>query len=302
MPGSGCQGFCLWLWQEGVSRRLTVNKSVYCLVFRNKCKSSCFPISLFPRNNYKLMLNAFNLEILLPFWASQVAIVVKNLLANAADIRDTGLIPGLGRSPGEGHATHSSILAWRIPWTEEPGGLWSIGSRVWHDWRDLACMHYHFSCSATQSCPILCDPMDWTAACQAFLSITISHSLLKLMSIESVMLSNHLVLCHPLLLLPSIFPSIRVSSNESALHIRWPKYWRFSFSISPSNQYSGLSSFRIDWFDLLAVQGTLKSLLQHHSSKASILWLSAFFIVQLSHPYMTTGKTKALNRQTLLAK
>ena len=163
-------------------------------------------------------------------------------------------------------------------------------------------MHYHFSCSATQSCPILCDPMDWTAACQAFLSITISHSLLKLMSIESVMLSNHLVLCHPLLLLPSIFPSIRVSSNESALHIRWPKYWRFSFSISPSNQYSGLSSFRIDWFDLLAVQGTLKSLLQHHSSKASILWLSAFFIVQLSHPYMTTGKTKALNRQPLLAK
>ena len=117
------------------------------------------------------------------------------------------------------------------------------------------------------------------------------------MSIESVMPSNYLILCLPLFLLPSVFPSIRVFYNESALHIRWPKYWRFSFSISPSNEYSGLISFRIDWFDLLAVQGTLKSLLQHHSSKASILWFSAFFMIQLSHPYMTPGKTIACGSQ-----
>ena len=116
------------------------------------------------------------------------------------------------------------------------------------------------------------------------------------LSLESVMPSNHLILCRPLLLLPSVFPSIRVFSKESVLHIRWPKYWSFSFSISPSNEYSGLISFRMDWFDFLAVQGTLKSLLPHHSSKASILWRSAFFIVQLSHPYMTTGKTIALTR------
>ena len=129
----------------------------------------------------------------------------------------------------------------------------------------------------------------WTAARQASLSITNSWSMLKLMSIKLVMPSNHLNLCRPLLLLPSIFPNIRVFPKESALHIRWPKYWSFSFSISPSNEYSGLISFRIDWLDLLAVQGTLKSLLQHQSSKASILQHSAFFIVQLSHPYMTTG-------------
>ena len=122
------------------------------------------------------------------------------------------------------------------------------------------------------------------------------------MSIKSVMPSNHLILCHPFLLLPSIFPSIRLFSKESALRIRWPKYWSFSFSISPSNKYSGLISFRIDWLDLLAVQGTLKSFLQHHSSKASILWCSAFFIVQLSHPYMTTGRTIALTRWTFVGK
>ena len=139
----------------------------------------------------------------------------------------------------------------------------------------------------------------WTAARQASLSITNSQNLLKLMSIESVMPSNHLILCCPLLLPPSIFPSIKVFSNESALHIRWPKYWSFSFNISPCNEYSGLFSFRMDWLDLLAVQGTLKSLLQHHSSKASILRRSAFFIVQLSHSYMTTGKTIALTRWTL---
>ena len=136
----------------------------------------------------------------------------------------------------------------------------------------------------------------WTAAHQASLSITNSQSLPKLISIESLMPSNHLILSHPLLLLPSIFPSIRVFSNDSSLCIRWPKYWSFTFNISPSNEYSGLISFRVDWLDLLAVQGTLKSLLQHHSSKASILWHSAFYIVQLSHPYMTTGKTTALTR------
>ena len=140
----------------------------------------------------------------------------------------------------------------------------------------------------------------WTAACLASLSFTISWSLLKLMSVESVMPSNHLILCCPLLLPPSIFPSIRVFSNESALRIRWSKHWSFSFS--PSNEYSGLISFRIDWFDCLSVQGTLKSLLQHHSSNASIFWHSAFFIVQLSHPYMTTGKTIALTRWTFVGK
>ena len=141
----------------------------------------------------------------------------------------------------------------------------------------------------------------WTTACQASLSITNSRSPPKLISIESMMPSNHLVLCHPFLLLSSIFPSIRVFSNESSLRIRWPKYWSFSFNISPTNEHLGLISFRMDWLDL-AVQGTLKSLIQHHSSKASILWRSAFFIVQLSHPYMTTGKTIALTRWTFVGK
>ena len=135
-----------------------------------------------------------------------------------------------------------------------------------------------------------------TTACQASLSVTNSRSLLKLISIESVMPSNHLILCCPLLLLPPIFPSIRVFSNESALRIKWPEYWSFSFTISPSSEHPGLISFRMDWLDLLTAQGTLKSLLQHHSSKASILRHSAFFIVRFSHPYMTTGKTIALIR------
>ena len=135
----------------------------------------------------------------------------------------------------------------------------------------------------------------WTETHQASLSITNSHSLLKLMSIESVMPSNRLILCHPFLLSPSIFPNISVFSNESALRIRRPKYWSFSFSLSPSSEHSGLISFKMDWLDLLAVQGTLKSLLQHHSSKASVLRCSAFFIVQLSHPYMTTGKSNHLH-------
>ena len=142
----------------------------------------------------------------------------------------------------------------------------------------------------------------WTAAHQASLYISNSQSLLNLMSIVLVMPSNHLILCRPLLLPPSIFPSIRVFSNQSVLPIRWPKYWSFSFSISPSNEYSGLITFRIDWFYLFAVQGTLKSLLKHRSSKASILWCSAFFIVQLSHPCLTTGKTIALTRRTIVSK
>ena len=153
--------------------------------------------------------------------------------------------------------------------------------------------------SVPQSCLTLCNPMNCS---RASLSITNSQSSLKLMSIKSVMPSSHLILCHPLLLLPPIPPSIRVFSNESTLHMRWPKYWSFSFSISPSKEIPGLISFRMDWLDLLAVQGTLKSFLQHHRSKASILRHSAFFTVQLSHPYMTTGKTIALTRRTLLAK
>ena len=142
----------------------------------------------------------------------------------------------------------------------------------------------------------------WITACQVSLSITNSRSSPKLMSIESVMPSSHLIFCHPLLLLPPIPPSIRVLSNESTLHMRWPKYWSFMFSISPSKEHPGLISFRMDWLDLLAVQGTLKSLLQDHSSKTSILQLSAFFTVQLPHPYMTTGKTIALTRWTFVGK
>ena len=142
----------------------------------------------------------------------------------------------------------------------------------------------------------------WTALCKASLSITNSRSLLKLMSIESVMPSNHLIFCRRPLLPSSVFPSIRVFSNESVLHIRWPKYWSFTFSINPSNEYSGLISFKVDWLDLLAVQGTLKSLLQHHSSEASVLWHSAFFIVQLSHSYVTLGKTIALTKRTFVGK
>ena len=161
---------------------------------------------------------------------------------------------------------------------------------------------YAFS-SVQFSCSVVSDSATpWTAARQASLSITSSRSLLKLMSIESVMPFNHLICCHPLLLPPSIFPSIGVFSNESVLCIRWPKYWSFSLNISPFNEHSGLISFRMDWVDVLAVQGTLKSLLQHHSSKASVLQCSAFFMVQLSHPYMTTGNTIALTRQTFVGK
>ena len=160
------------------------------------------------------------------------------------------------------------------------------------------CTWIHLSLQSVQSLShVQLFVTPWTTACQASLSITNSRSLLKLTSIESVMPSNHLILSHPLLL-PSIFPSIRVFSKELVLCIRWPKYWSFRFSISPSNENSGLISFRIDWFDLLAVQRTLKSLLQHHSSKVSVLRCSTFLLVQLSHPYMTTGKNHSLTRRT----
>ena len=213
-------------------------------------------------------------------------LVGKSLPSNARDVRDTGSIPGLGRSLEKEMATHSSILIWEIhgqrsleghsPWGhKELDTTEQQGEDVFSSVQLLSCVR----CFATP----------WTAACQATLSITNSWSLPKLMSIESVMPSNHVILCRPLLLPPSIFPSIRVFSNESVLHIRWPKNWSFSFNISPSNEYSGLISFMMDWLDLLAVQGTLKSLLQQLSSKASILQRSAFFIVQLSHPYVTTG-------------
>ena len=165
---------------------------------------------------------------------------------------------------------------------------------------DGDCSHEIEFSSLSQSCPTLCNPMNRSTP--GLLSITNTQSPPKPMSIKSMMPSNHLILCRPLLLLPSIFPSIRAFSNESVLHIRWPKYWSSSFSIRPSNAYSGLIFFRIDWLDLLVVQGTLRSLLQHHSSKASILQHSAFFIVQLSHPYMTTGKTTALTRWTFVDK
>ena len=178
-------------------------------------------------------------------------------------------------------AIHLSILSWKNPMDR---GAWQ--STV------------QFS-SVAQSCPTLCD---LTAAQKTSLSIANTRSLLKLTSIESAMPSNHLILCHPLLLLPPIPPSIRVFSNKSTLHIRWPKYWSFSFSISPSSEHPGLISFMMDWLDLLAVQGTLKSFLQHHSAKAPIRWHSAFCIVQLSHPYMTTGKTTDLTRQTFVGK
>ena len=201
----------------------------------------------------------------------------------------------------KGMATHSSSHALRIPWTEEPDWLQSIGSqRVRHDW----VTNTSLSSTSMQTCTLCCCSIirmcptvtPWTVTRQASLSITNSQSLLKLMSIKLVMPPNHLIFCCSLLLLPSIFPSIKVFSNESVLCIRWPKYWSISFSMSPSSEYSGLISFRIEWFDFLAVQGTHRNLLQHHSSEASVLYHSAFFMVQILHPYMTTGKTKALTR------
>ena len=264
-------------------------------------------------------------------------------------------------------APHSSTLAWKIPWMEQPGRLQSMGSRrVGHSWvtslslftfmhwrrngnpfqcsclenpreggawwaaiygvaqswtwlkqlstsssRDSVRFIWEASdnddqgarcccCSVVKSCLALCNAMDCSIP-----GLAVPYYLLELprfMITELVILSNHLLLCCPLLLLPKIFPSIRVFSNESAVQIRWPKYWHFSFSSSPSKEYSGLISLRIDWFDLFAVQGTLKILLQHCTSKASIVWCSAFFIVQLSYPYMTTGKTIALTRRAFVGK
>ena len=180
----------------------------------------------------------------------------------------------------------------------------SRGSFQPRDWTPVSCtgrqiLYWHLVQSLSR---VWLFATPWITACQASLSITNSRSLLKLMPIKSVMPSSHLVLCRPLLLLPLILPSIRIFSSESTLGVRWPKYWSFSFSISPSSEHPGLISFRRDWLDLLAVQGTFKSLLQHHSSKASILQHSAFFIVQLSHPYMTTGRTIALTRWTFVGK
>ena len=205
--------------------------------------------------------------------------VVKNLSASAEDGRDAGSIPGLGKSSGIGNGNPlqysclENSMDRRTRHTTVHGTL-----KSWTQLRDWAYTHSHhqFSSVHSLSCVWLF-ATPWTAAHQASLSTTNSQSLLTLMSIELVMPSNHLILCHPLLLPPLIFPSIRVFYSESVLCIRWPKYWSFSLSISPSNEYSGLISFRMDWLDLLAVQGTLKSLLQHHSSKASILWCSAFF-------------------------
>ena len=237
-------------------------------------------------------------------------------------------------------APHSSTLAWKIPWMEEPGRLYSpwgrrrVGHNLATNTFNIFNIYILIFCIKFEICEALfleifflspafgglyiIEPLEvalvqslsrvwlfaapWTAARQASLSITNSWSLLRLMSFESVMPSNHLSLCLPLLLLPSVFSSIRVFSNELALCIRWPKYWSFSFSISSSNEYSGLIYFRIDWFDLLAVKGTLKNLLQHHSSKASVLRLSAFFMVQHSHPYMNTGETIPLTIWTFVGK
>ena len=216
-------------------------------------------------------------------------------------------------------ATHSTVLAWKIPWTGEPGRLHVHGDCkeldmterlstkniflkliiFWNEFvtfiirKKKKAFELHRKVEDTISSVQSLSRIRLCAAHQASLSITNSQSPPKPISIESMMPSKHLILCRPLLLLSSIFPSIRVFSKESVLHIRWPKYWSVSFNISPSNQHSGLISFRVDWLDLLAVQGILQSLLQHHSSKASILQRSAFFIVQLSHSYMTTGKTIA---------
>ena len=226
-----------------------------------------------------------------PWWASPVNQMIKNLPVNVGDM---GVIPGLERSPGGGHGNPLQNSCLENPVDRGVGGLQSTGlqSRTqlsnWHSVQLLS----HVWRFATP----------WTAARQGSLSTTNPQSLFKLMFLESVMPSNHLILCCPLLFQHSIFPSIRVFSNESVLCISWPKYWSFNFSICPSNEHSGFISFMIDWLDLLAVQGTLKSLLQHHSSKASILWRSAFFRVQLSHPYMTTGKIIALTRWTFIGK
>ena len=238
------------------------------------------------------------------FWLTNLPLVFIFLLgsevkASACNVGDLGSIPGLGRSPGEGNGNQLQYSCLENPM--DRGAWWAILHGVAKSrtrLRDFTMSHCLDSVSSVQLLSrVWLFATPWTTARQASLSITNSWS-----TPMSVMPSNHLILCRPLLPLPPIFPGIRVFSNESALCIRWPKYWSFSFNISPSNEHPGLISFRMDWLDLLVVQGTLKSLLQHHSSKASILWCSAFFIVQLSHRYMTTGKTIALTRQTFVGK
>ena len=204
--------------------------------------------------------------------------------ASACNEGDLSSIPGSGSSPGEGNGNPLQCSCLENP--RDGGASWAA----------------IYGVAQSQTRLKRLSSSNRTPACQASLSFTISRSCLRLMSIESVMPSSHLILCHPLFFLPPIPPSIRVFSNESTLRMRWPKYWRCSFNISPSNEHLGLMSFRMDWLDLLAVQGTLKSHLQHHSSKASILRHSAFFTVQLSHPHMTTAKSIALTRRTLVSK
>ena len=212
--------------------------------------------------------------------------VVKNLLANAGDVDS---IPGLGKSTGEGNDNVLQYSGLRNPMDR----WWATVHGVT---KELTCLQFS---SVAQSCLNLCNPMDCSTP-----GFPVHHQLPEPTQthVHCVGDAIHLMLFYPLLLLPSIFPSIRIFSKESSLCIKWPKYWSFNFSISPSNEYSGLISFRMDWLDLLAVQGTLKSLLQHHSLKASIFRCSAFFVVQLSHPYMTTGKTTALTRWTFVDK
>ena len=211
----------------------------------------------------------------------------------ACNAGDPGSVSGSGRSTGKGNGyslQYSCLEKFR-----DRGAWWTTVHGVTKSWMWLSDYHSVQFSSVSQSCLTLCNPMNCSTP-----GLPVYHRLPE--SINSVMASNHFILRHPLLLPPSIIPSIRVFSSESVLHIRWPKYWSFSFNISPSNENSGLISFRMDWLDLLAVQGTLKSLLQHHSSKASVLQHSAFFTVQLSHPYMTTGKIIALTRRTFVGK
>ena len=226
----------------------------------------------------------------------------KNQFSYLLGLLEAALPTFTGSGPITSSSSKPASLGPSFSWCYLPG---SVSFASWYHLEglcDYTCPTWMQFSSVQSVSHVQLFATPWTTACQASLSITNSQSPPKPMSIELVMSSNHLILCHPFILLPSIFLSIRVFTNESALRIRWPKYWSFSFSISPSNEYAGLVSFRMDWLDLLAVQGTLKSLLQHHSSKASILQHSAFFIVQLSHPYITTGKTTALTRQTFVDK
>ena len=227
--------------------------------------------------------------------ASQVGLVAKNPLANARDIRVASSIPGLGRSPGEGTSNPLQYSCLGNPM--DRGAWWATAQVV--TGLDMA-EPVHIAVVVQLSSHVQLFATPWTAAGQASPSLSISWSLPKFMFIAFVMPSSHLILWHPLLLPLSILPNIMDFSSESSVHIKWPKYWSFSFAISPSSEYSGLISLEINWLNLLAIQGAFKSLFQHHSLKASTLWCSAFFMVQLSHRYMTTGKTKALSIRTFV--